>query len=99
MRKPVFGVSDQVGHKPGWPATENCSRPYNSDLDSICVAKTKVLISCAVTGQLICSFVFTFAKIRFSHITDHSRYIKKRDCAICREHKGADQMLDYHAAH
>ena len=34
---------------------------------SIYVAKTKVLISCAVTAQLICIFVFAYAKIRFSH--------------------------------
>ena len=34
---------------------------------SIYVAKTKALISCAVTAQLICVFVFAYAKIRFSH--------------------------------
>ena len=34
---------------------------------SICVAKTKVLISCAVTAQLICAFVFAHAIIQFSH--------------------------------
>ena len=34
---------------------------------TIYVAKTKALISCAVTAQLICSFVYTYAKIRFSH--------------------------------
>ena len=27
----------------------------------ICVAKTKMLISCAVTAQLICAFVFAYA--------------------------------------
>ena len=27
-----------------------------------------MLISCAVTAQLICSFVFAYAKIRFSHV-------------------------------
>ena len=31
------------------------------------IAKTKVLISCAVTAQLICVFVFRYSKIRFSH--------------------------------
>ena len=31
------------------------------------VAKTKTLISCAVTVQLICAFVFAYAKSRFSH--------------------------------
>ena len=31
----------------------------------MCVAKTKVLVSCAVTAQLI--YVFVFAIIGFSH--------------------------------
>ena len=31
--------------------------------------KIKALISCAVTGQLICAFVFIYAKSRFSHDT------------------------------
>ena len=34
---------------------------------TICVAKTKTLISCAVTVQQICIFVLAYAKIRFSH--------------------------------
>ena len=34
---------------------------------TIRVAKTKALISCAVTAQLICAFVFALAKVRFSH--------------------------------
>ena len=34
---------------------------------TISVAKTKALISCAVTAQLICTFVFAKAKIRLSH--------------------------------
>ena len=34
---------------------------------TICVAKTKVLISCAVTAQLICTFVFASGKFLFSH--------------------------------
>ena len=38
---------------------------------TIFVAKTKVLISCAVvTVQLICTFVFAYAKNRFSHEKD-----------------------------
>ena len=35
------------------------------------VAKTKALISCAVTAQLICIVVFAYAKIRFSHNEAH----------------------------
>ena len=31
------------------------------------VAKTKALISFAVTAKLICVFVFAYAKSRFSH--------------------------------
>ena len=34
-------------------------------------AKTKVLISFAVTAKLICTFVFAQAKIQFSHDTAH----------------------------
>ena len=30
-------------------------------------AKTKALISCAVTAQLICVFVFTYAKSQFAY--------------------------------
>ena len=32
-------------------------------------AKTKALISCAVIAQLICAFVFAYAKVRFSQDT------------------------------
>ena len=38
---------------------------------TIYVAKTKALINCAVTAQLICVFVFAFAKSRFSHDVVH----------------------------
>ena len=34
---------------------------------TIHVAKTKALISFAVTAKLICVFVFAYAKSRFSH--------------------------------
>ena len=33
--------------------------------------KTKALISCAFTAQLICAFVFAYAKSRFFHDTAH----------------------------
>ena len=74
VRKPVFGVSDQVRHKPGCTATEDSLRLEISDLGStISVAKAKALISCAVTGQLmmICVFVFAYAESRFSHNEAH----------------------------
>ena len=34
--------------------------------------KQKALISCVVTEQLICVFVFAYAKIRFSHDANHN---------------------------
>ena len=34
VRKPVFGVSEQVPHKPGCTATEDVKRPEISDLGS-----------------------------------------------------------------
>ena len=37
----------------------------------ISIAKTKALISCAVTVQRICFFVFAYAKSRFSHNEAH----------------------------
>ena len=67
MRKPVFGVSDQVRHKPDCAATED-SFGFRKKRDcTICVAKTKALIRCVVTAQLICGFVFTYAKSWFFH--------------------------------
>ena len=38
------------------------------------VVKTIALISCAVSAQLICAFVFTNANIRFSHGPAHIMY-------------------------
>ena len=38
---------------------------------TIRVAKTKALISFAVTAKLICAFVFAYAKSRFSHNEAH----------------------------
>ena len=35
------------------------------------MAKTKALISCAVTAQLICVFVFAYANCWFSHAQAH----------------------------
>ena len=37
----------------------------------IYIAKTKMPIGCALTAQLICAFVFTKAKGRFSHDAAH----------------------------
>ena len=63
--KPVFRVSDQVRHKAGCIATEDSQRLKISDLESRDVAKTKALISCAVTAQLICALCFRTCKKQF----------------------------------
>ena len=42
---------------------------------TIRVAKTKALISFAVTAKLICVFVFAYAKSRFSHDVAHMRKV------------------------
>ena len=39
---------------------------------SIYIAKTKAMISYAVTAKLICVFVFAYAKSRFSHDAAHT---------------------------
>ena len=62
-----FGVSDQVRHKPDCAAIEDGFGFRKKRDCTICVAKTKALIRCAVTAQLICGFDFTYAKSRFSH--------------------------------
>ena len=72
MRKPAFGVSDNFRHKPGYTATEDGKRLKILDLGSrgtVHIVKTNTLIRCTVTMQLIFSFVFVYAKSRFTH--DH----------------------------
>ena len=70
VRKPVFGVADKVRHKSGCTAAEDGKwleiGLRNKRDFTIYVAKTKPLSSCAVTTQLICVFVFAYAKSRFS---------------------------------
>ena len=43
---------------------------------TIFVAKTKALISCIVTAQLIRVFVFAYAKSRFSHDAAQFRIVQ-----------------------
>ena len=50
------------GWKFGFRTWRNCT---------ICVAKTKALISFAVTAKLICAFVFAYAYCWFSHAAAH----------------------------
>ena len=66
-RKLVFGVSDQVQHKPGCAASEDRWRLDISDLESRGIALTTK----QKTNALICLFVFAYAKSRFSHDKAH----------------------------
>ena len=58
-----------------WLETWNFRFRKESDC-TICVAKTKALISFAVTAKLICAFVFAYAKSRFSHDMAHFSFNK-----------------------
>ena len=52
---------------------------------TIHVGKTKALISCAITAQLICVFVFASAKSRFSHNEAHTILaVKSVNDKMCR---------------
>ena len=63
-REKLYEVSDQVRHISGFTTTEDGWRLGISDL-----ATTKALISCKVTAQLICAFVFAYiCKKQVSHI-------------------------------
>ena len=68
-RKTVFWVSDQFRHKLSCTAKKmvhclNFLKEVEWDC-TINIAKTKALISCAVTVQLICPLIFAYAKCRF----------------------------------
>ena len=41
---------------------------------TVCIAKTKALISFAVTAQLICGFVFAYAKSRYYDVAQLKPY-------------------------
>ena len=64
------------------------------------MAKTKALISFAVTAKLICIFVFTYAKCWFSHNATQchmSGVMRKPAFCIC-ENKGTEQLYSNCAA-
>ena len=62
----------QTGLYSHWRWLETWNFAFRKQRDcAIQVAKTKALISFAVTAKLICVFVFAYAKIRFSHVAAH----------------------------
>ena len=86
MRKPVFGVSDQVRHKAGCTAIKDGEMLEISDLGSQGI----VYYTCSEnkgadqlrgnTARLICVFVFAKAKSLFSH--DETHLVLQMTCAI-----------------
>ena len=78
VRKPVFGVSDQV--QQNWAVqSQKMARGSKfciSELEGLCtiyLAKTKALISFPVTAKLFCVFFFAYAQRRFSHDDAHMK--------------------------
>ena len=71
MKKPVFGFptssnTNRTVILRRWLGASNFGFKTYRDC-SIYVLKTKALISCAVTEQLICDFNLAYAKSRLSH--------------------------------
>ena len=69
-RKPLFGISSNTRHKTGCTTNEDGFRLDFSVVRkkrdcTINVAKTKMLISCLVTAQLIYAFDFAMSKAGF----------------------------------
>ena len=58
------------------------------------MAKTKALISFAVTAKLICVFVFVYAKSRFSHDAAHFIYFQASKDEINQAYKRLSKV--YH---
>ena len=69
--KSVFGISDQVQQKSQKMVIGLKFRILEVERLYYLYSKTKVQISCTVTLQLICTFVFAYSKSRFSHDAAH----------------------------
>ena len=68
---------------------------------TICVAKTKALINCTITAQLIYTFNFAYSKSRFSHDAVHificSSKIYRNTIYHCKQKLFRNQVIDYFA--
>ena len=78
MRKPTIWVPTRSDTNQA-VQSQKMVRGWKLDLESrgifyLC-SETKALISFAITGKLICAFVFTYADCWFSHAVAH---IEKR---------------------
>ena len=80
-------ASDQVQRKPGCTVKEDGKRLEILNLECrgielSLLAKTKALISFAITAKLICAFVFAYADCRFSNVFDTKTCIIKTEQII-----------------
>ena len=74
MRKTVFGKGFPTrSDKKLAEQPQKMARGFRMYL--LYTAKTNVQISCVVTAQLNCAFVFAYAKSRFSHDAAHLRAV------------------------
>ena len=81
MRKPTFLILTRSDTNPAVQSQKmarglkfGCGKWRDC---TIYVAKTKALISFAVTAKLICVFVFPYAKCWFSHEAAHILFVQK----------------------
>ena len=63
------------------------------------VAKTKVLISCAVAVQLICIFDSAYAESSFSHDTAHLTVLSETSCITLLHATSVSYKHNYEARH
>ena len=79
MRMPVFCVSNPVGHKQAVQPQKMVRglKFWIMKVEGLFyVTKTKALINCVVSAHLISTFVFVYAKSKFSHDMAHIPLIK-----------------------
>ena len=78
-RKSGIEVFDQVQHKPGCTTAED-----GEWLEISWIVLSMFRKHCTVTAQLICAFVFTYAKSRFSYdmAVMSDRDLHEKTCAF-----------------
>ena len=83
IRKQTIWLSDKVWHKSACTVTKDGYKLAILDISrrdqkrncTIRLVKIKALISCAVTAQLICVFVFAYADCWFSGVLAQYKYL------------------------
>ena len=79
--EPVREKTSNLGFRPGQTQTALYSHGFRKKRDcTIRVAKTKAMISFAVTAKLICAFVFAYADCWFSYPAAHFLYTGTIKC-------------------